>query len=174
MIGVDVALPPDFTLVRLDQTPGWQSTSAAGELHFNGGPAPQGTYVQFTFAGVFAKKEVLSLPVTTRASDGTSRHWQDKASGPFPGAYLFPGYPVGKAPIPTGLSSGSGGTSAVTVAGRILVVAGAVILLGLAVVRKQRRGKTPAPAASRSAGRGRRMPSGCRSPGAGRSPAPRR
>src|ERR1700738_3725859 len=79
MTAVDIALPPDFTLSRLDQTPGWQSASTPPTLHFTGGNAPQGTYVQFTFAGTFAKKAVLLLPVTTHAVDGTVVHWDGKA-----------------------------------------------------------------------------------------------
>jgi hypothetical protein len=158
MVGVDLFLPPGFTLLRLDQTPGWKSTSSPGALHFDGGPAPQGAFVQFTFSGIFAKKAVLLLPCTIRGQDGTERHWDGKATDHFPAVYVFPGYPVGQAPIP-GLSSpsSSSGRSLLIWAGRVLVVAGALTMTGLALARRKSRksGRARPPnAVSRPARRG--------------------
>ncbi len=155
MVGVDIVMPPSFHLIRLDQTPGWTSTSSQGTLHFTGGNAPQGTYVQFTFAGTFAKKAVLLLPVTTHAADRTERQWAGQPSDPFPAALLFPGYPRGQAPIP-GVTSSASGTKLLTWAGRVLVVAGAVALIVLAVVRRQAAKKR----AARVAGRRTARPAG--------------
>jgi hypothetical protein len=139
MVGVDLFLPPGFTLLRLDQTPGWKSTSSPGALHFDGGPAPQGDFVQFTFAGIFAKKAVLLLPVTIRGQDGSQRHWDGKLSDHFPAVPVFAGYPVGQAPIPGLPSSSSGGRQLLTWAGRVLVVAGAITMTGLALARRRSR-----------------------------------
>ena len=111
MVGVDIDMPADFTLTRLDQTPGWKSTATPGALHFTitTGSAPLGTYVDFTFAGIFPKKAVLLLPVTTHAQDGTEQQWNGKLTDRWPAAVVFPGYPVGKAPI-AGLSTSSTST----------------------------------------------------------------
>jgi uncharacterized protein YcnI len=138
MVGVDITLPADFQLLRLDQTPNWRSSSGPGVLHFNGGPVAQGGFVQFTFSGIFAKKAVLLLPVTVHGADGSERHWDGKPTDPFPATYAFPGYPVGKAPIPgLAATSTSSGRSLLLWAGRILVVGGAVTLITLFVLRRR-------------------------------------
>jgi uncharacterized protein YcnI len=138
MVGVDLFLPPGFTLLRLDQTPNWKSTSSPGVLHFDGGPAPQGSFVQFSFSGIFPKKAVLLLPVTIRGQDGSQRHWDGKLSDHFPATPVFVGYPVGQAPIP-GLPSPSGTIGhKIRVWGSVaLVLAGAAILAWLALARRR-------------------------------------
>lgn len=162
MVGVDIDMPADFTLTRLDQTPGWKSAATPGALHFTitTGSAPLGTYVDFTFAGIFPKKAVLLLPVTTHAQDGTEQQWNGKLTDRWPAAVVFPGYPVGKAPI-AGLSTSS--TSHAqrleTLAIRVLVLGGALVLIVLALVRRRNRGKR---AAARAAGRGGARPSRAR------------
>jgi uncharacterized protein YcnI len=149
MVGVDLVLPPDVTLTRLDQTPGWKSTSSRGALHFDGGPAAQGTFVQFTFAGLFAKKAVLLVPCTIRGQDGSVRHWNGKLSDPFPAVPIFPGYPVGQAPIP-GLPASSSARSVLSDpkvwGGSALFIGGALLMVRLAVVsRRSRKPSSPGP-----------------------------
>ncbi|HSS12076.1 MAG TPA: hypothetical protein VLL25_19475, partial [Acidimicrobiales bacterium] len=142
MTQVDVVLPADFKLVRLDQTPGWQGSSGPGELRFTGGNAPQGTYVQFTFAGVFEKRRVIELPVTTHAADGLIRQWNQAPTDPWPAALIFPGYPRGQAPIPGVPGTGTGGGQGHKVlvwGGRAIVVAVAITVVALMLARRRRR-----------------------------------
>jgi hypothetical protein len=136
MVEVDIVLPASFTLQRVDPTPGWQSTTLPGELKYNGN-APQGQYVQFDFAGIFHEKAVLQIPVTTRAADGTVRNWDGAPAAPWPAALAFPGYARGTAPIPGVTAPGGGSRRILVWAGRILVVAGALVVAGLLVYRRR-------------------------------------
>jgi uncharacterized protein YcnI len=149
MVGVDILLPPDFTLVRFDQTPNWKGSSSQGTLHFIGGPVPQGRFVQFTFAGVFAKKEVLLVTCVIRGQDGSVRRWDGKLSDHFPAVALYPGYTAGEAPIP-GQSSPPRARRLLILGGQTLVVAGALTLAGVAVARRRSR-RDPIPGASEPA-----------------------
>ena len=56
MVEIDVTLPGDFTLLRVDSVPGWQSEQGPGRVRYFGGDVAQGGYAQFTFSGVFASK----------------------------------------------------------------------------------------------------------------------
>ena len=138
MVEVDITLPVSFTLQRVDPTPCWTSEALPGQLKFTGS-APPGQYVQFDFAGVFAKKAVRQIPVVTRSADGTGRNGDGAPTAPYPAALAFPGYPRGQAPIPGVTASSGGGRKAVVWAGRILVVAGALVVAGLLVYRRRDR-----------------------------------
>jgi uncharacterized protein YcnI len=134
LVGIDVSLPPDFTLLRVDSLPGWQSDSGLGRLRFFNGNVAQGGYAQFTFSGVFSQKRVVSLPIVTRAADGTAVDWSGPPSSLHPAALLFPGYPPGSAPVPGLAAAGSrGGGSLVVVSA---VAAAAALGLGLLVARR--------------------------------------
>jgi hypothetical protein len=137
MVEVDISLPASFTLERVDPTPGWQSSSSPGQLKFTGN-APTGQYVQFDFAGIFSKKAVLEIPVTTKAADGSLQIWDGGPTSSFPASLAFPGYPRGKAPIPGVTATGPGGRRALVWAGRVLVVLGVVVLAAVFVARRRR------------------------------------
>jgi uncharacterized protein YcnI len=149
LVGIDVYLPADFTLLRLDQTPGWRSSSAPGVLRFDGGDLPQGSYVQFTFSGIFPKKAVVALPVTTHQADGSERQWDGNPTAKSPAALLFPGYARGRAPGPSLLAQPPSGQSLLKWGGRVIVVAGALVLLWLTIARRRRRRATEAARATR-------------------------
>jgi len=151
MVEVDISLPVSFTLQRVDPTPGWQSSSSPGQLRFTGN-APPGQYAQFDFAGTFAKKAVLQIPVITRAADGTVRNWDGAPSQPFPAALAFPGYARGTAPIPGVTAATNGGRRALVWAGRVLVVAGAVVVTGLLIARRRRERGKAAPTGGKAGG----------------------
>ena len=138
LVGVDVYLPADFTLLRLDQTPGWRSSSGPGVLHFDGGNLPQGSYVEFTFAGIFARKAVVALPVTTHQADGTERLWDGTATAKSPAALLFPGYPRGSDPVPGPPAKLPTARSLLTWGARAIVVAGSLTLIWVALARRRR------------------------------------
>jgi hypothetical protein len=135
MVGIDVALPEGFTLQRLDQTPGWQAASSPGFLHFSGGNAPQGTYVQFSFAGTFAVKEEVALDVAIHTASGTVRDWNGGANDAYPAPVVFAGFAAPKtvAGAPT-----STGHQVVTWGVRFLVVAAGVALVTVYVLRRRR------------------------------------
>jgi hypothetical protein len=157
MVEIDVTLPPNFTLRRVDPVPGWQETTTPGRLRFYHGNVPQGGYAQFTFSGVFAHKAVVELPVITRAADGTTIDWDQAPTGTLPAAVIFPGYPAGSAPIPGVALPGSttsGGWGPLVVVLVVLVVGGAA---GCVVVAVRRR-RSPARVRVVSAGDGPELP----------------
>ena len=80
-------------------------------------------------------------PVTTRQADGTERRWDGKPSAVSPAALLFPGYPRGHAPVPGAGTTTPSGRSLLTWGGRLVVVAGALTLIGLALARRRRAGR---------------------------------
>lgn len=147
MVEVDVTLPGDFTLQRVDSVPGWQEQTTAGAIRFYGGDVPQGGYAQFIFSGVFAAKKVVEVPVVTKAADGTTVDWNQRPGQLFPAAVALPGYPLGASPIP-GLTAGSssGGARYLPVAIGVAAAGGAA--LAYAAVRRRRSHATmvlPAP-----------------------------
>jgi len=141
MVEIDVTLPPGFTLHQVDPIPGWQETTTPGQLRYFDGNVPQGGYAQFTFSGVFARKEVAELPVITRAADGTTIDWNQSPTARLPAAIMFPGYPVGAAPVPgvvlPGSTTNSGWGPLVVVVG--LLALGGGVAFGVAASRKRRR-----------------------------------
>jgi hypothetical protein len=145
MVEVDVVLPADFALQRLDSVPGWQRESTPGRLRFFNGNTPQGGYAQFTFSGTFAQKRVVELPVTTRAADGTTVVWDQGQGAAHPAALALPGYPRGS--VPSGLGAavvgtvgtdGHGGGPLLGL-GLVAAGAGAVALFGVHVAANRRR-----------------------------------
>jgi hypothetical protein len=144
MVEIDVVLPADFTLQRVDSVPGWQQEETPGRLRFFAGNIPQGGYAQFTFSGTFAQKRVVELPVTTRAADGTTVVWDQGQGGAHPAALVLPGYPRGSLPagvagvagVSTGAGSGRGVGPLLGVA-LVAAVAGAVGV-GVAAGRRRR------------------------------------
>lgn len=139
MVEIDVTLPPDFSLQRVDQVPGWQEQSAPGQLRFFGGNVAQGGYALFTFSGVFSRKRVVELPVVTRAADGTTVDWDQPPTAMFPAAVVLPGYPEGSAPL-AGLAlpgAGSGGGLSPAVVVGIVAALGAAAALAAALRRRR-------------------------------------
>jgi hypothetical protein len=134
MVEIDIALPADFTLQRVDTVPGWQNESGPGRLRFFNGNLPQGGYAQFTFSGVFRQKGVVELPVITRAADGTTINWDQAQGAAHPAAEAFPGYSAATAPIPGGRAAGGRGLPVV-----VAVVAGLGGAAGLAMAAARRR-----------------------------------
>ncbi len=143
MVEIDVVLPADFTLQRVDSVPGWQQENGPGRLRFFDGNIPQGGYAQFTFSGAFAQKRVVELPVTTRAADGTTVVWDQGQDGAHPAALVLPGYPRGSVPAGVaGLSAGTGagsgrGVGPLLGVGLVVAVGGAVGV-GVAAGRRRR------------------------------------
>jgi len=91
MVAVEVRLPPTFRLDRVDPTPGWTASASPSSVSFRGGAAPQGAFVAFSFAGVFADRGTEALDVVTTAADGTVRHWDGRPTDPFPAPVVFAG-----------------------------------------------------------------------------------
>jgi hypothetical protein len=138
MVEVELALPADLALQRVNPTPGWSHETTAGGIRFFGGDVPQGQYVQFSFVGVFSHKRIVEMPVLTRSSLGLVRNW---TGGAWPPALAFPGYPRGTAPI--GGSSGPGTATLVRWGGTILMAGGAVALIVLLMARRRRPVRVP-------------------------------
>jgi hypothetical protein len=141
MVEVDVTLPPDFTVTRVDSLPGWQRQSGPRLLRYLQGNVPQGGYAQFVFSGVFAQKGVAVLAVVTKAADGTTVDWNQAQGGARPAAVAFPGYPPGSAPVPGVSLSGSAGRGP-----GLGIASGAAVgfgLLGLGLVRARRKRRLP-------------------------------
>jgi uncharacterized protein YcnI len=141
MVEIDVTLPPDFTLRHVDSIPGWEETTSPGGLRYFDGNVPQGGYAQFTFSGVFSVKKVEEVPVITRAADGTTVDWDQSPTAPRPAAIVFPGYPVGSAPVPgvvLPLGTTGGGWGPLVWGLALLVLAGGVVV-GVAASRGRRR-----------------------------------
>jgi hypothetical protein len=140
MVGIEVALPRGFTLQRLDQTPGWQAVSSGGRLEFSGGNAPQGTYVQFSFAGTFAVKEAAALDVVIRTASGAVRNWDGGANDAFPAPVVFAGFPP---PQTVSAPPASTGHQVITWGVRALAVVAGVALVGLYWLRRRGRRSVP-------------------------------
>jgi hypothetical protein len=140
MVEIDVTLPADFSLQRVDTVPGWKIDSSPGRLRFFDGDIPQGGYAQFTFAGVFHEKRVVELPVTTRAADGTTVNWDQARGGVHPAAEAYPGYAPGAAPVPGAIVSGrsAGGGRRVAALSASVIVVGAAAGLAVAAARRRR------------------------------------
>ena len=132
MVEVDLGLPADFALQRVDPTPGWSHETTARGIRFSGGDVPQGQYVQFSFAGVFSRKRIVELPVATRSSRGLVRNW---TGGAWPPALVFPGYPRGTAPI--GGSTGPGTAMVLRWGGTILIAGGTVAMAAVLISRRR-------------------------------------
>jgi hypothetical protein len=156
MVEIDVTLPPDFSLHQVDPIPGWQETTTPGQIRYFDGNVPQGGYAQFTFSGVFTKKEVAEVPVITRAADGTTIDWNQSPTERLPAAIMFPGYPVGAAPVPgvvlPGSTTNSGWGPLEVVVG--LLILGGGVAFGVTASRRRarrrpRRGVTPRSVTSR-------------------------
>jgi uncharacterized protein YcnI len=142
MVEVDVTLPSDFALQRVDSVPGWRDQIVTGGIRFFDGNVPQGGYAQFTFAGVFGAKRVVEVPVITKAADGTTVDWDQAPGQTLPAAVVLPGYPVGASPVPglNVVSGSSGGRNLPIAIGASAVLGGA---LAYAVLARRRRARAP-------------------------------
>ena len=157
MVEVDVTIPPDFTLQRLDPVAGWQPASSPGLIRFSGGNVAQGGYAQFTFTGIFAAKRVVQLPLVTRHADGTLVSWNEAPGDGVrhPAVVLYPGFApgeqrgLGAGPQAPGLVAASGGgRRSVLFWGGVAVTATGLVLAGQMAARQRRRGRPSRPGRS--------------------------
>jgi hypothetical protein len=146
MVEIDVTLPHDFTLQRVDPVAGWQETTTPGQLRYFGGNVPQGGYAQFTFSGIFARKEVIEIPVITRAANGAEVNWDQPPTSRLPAAVMFPGYPLGASPIANaGLPQATNGSSFAPLLAVVAALGGGALVVCLVLRRRRHAGGASLP-----------------------------
>jgi hypothetical protein len=100
MVGVDVVVPPGFTLDRqapLDVKGGgeggvfitWPAQITDTGIHTAGAGIADGGIVLLTFSGTASKLGTLSFVTITHAADGTTVRWDGPANSRHPAALVY-------------------------------------------------------------------------------------
>ncbi|HEX3539694.1 MAG TPA: LPXTG cell wall anchor domain-containing protein [Acidimicrobiales bacterium] len=155
MVGVDIVVPPGFTLDQqqaVDVKGGgvggvfitWQGQFAAGGIHAGGPGIADGGVVLVTFSGTAQRVGTLSFVTVTHAADGTVVRWDGSATSPHPAAlvYVVSSLTPGSAVVP-GLAAPSTGSGPPWWALAIAGVGALALVAGVLTRRRSSSGKIP-------------------------------
>jgi hypothetical protein len=128
---VEVSVPPQLRLDRVDPSPGWTITQDGQTIHYKGPPIQPYTCQYFSIGVTALEKGVFTIPVTQRDANGTvvARSVPTGTlsnANPYLVQKVYAGVPV---PSP----SSGGGISGTVIAGVALIGIGAVAFAALGV-----------------------------------------